>query len=262
MGVRQGFAVGHLRDLAVDRRRLGGSALAGALGAALGIVAAAVAADPSDQGKLIVAMLMGSFAVAIVGDLRRVLLGVVLLNIPFQWDLYFGYREDIDRLAALAGWGFSAGTLALAGLYAMWIVRLLISPETAWRPRLRAAALPATFVGVLLASLAVAQDRVVAGFQIAMYAEALLLLIYLASTVRTRSVCASSSSCCWWASAWRASSRSRCGRRVAASRCRGLATRGTAAVSGEGGGSRGRSARRTTPAPTSPSCSRWVERST
>ncbi len=208
--------------------------LAVVLGAALGIVAAAVAAAPSDEGKLIVAGLMASFAVALVGDLRRVLLGIILLNIPFQWDLYFGYREDVDRLAALAGWGVSAGTLALAGLYAMWIVRLLVWPERAWRPRLRAAAVPTTFFGILVVSLAVAQDRVVAGFQVALYAQALLLFIYLASTVRTRGdlrfivvmllvgLCLESLvTIAMWATG-------------GSFEVPGLATRGTAAVGGEG----------------------------
>jgi O-antigen ligase len=90
----------------------------------------------------------------------------------------------VDALAALPGFGVSVTTLALLGLYAMWGARRLVRSEAAWRPRLRAAALPGIFFALVAASVAVAQDRVVAGFQVALYAQALLLFIYLASTVR------------------------------------------------------------------------------
>ncbi|HWH94440.1 MAG TPA: O-antigen ligase family protein, partial [Baekduia sp.] len=186
MGVRVALGGRRAGRAAMRARRVPEVALAGAVGAALGMAAAVVAADPSDRAKLVLVALIAPFVVALVGDLRRVLLAVVLLNIPFQWDVYFGYRDDIDRLAALAGWGVSATTLALAGLYALWIAQLLVRPETTGRPRLRSAVLPATFFALLLASLAVAQDRVVAGFQIALYGQALLLFVYLASTVRSR----------------------------------------------------------------------------
>jgi hypothetical protein len=59
--------------------------------------------------------------VAIVGDLRRILLAIVLLDIPFQWDKYLGYREELDQMAALGGWGVSLTTVALVGLYAIWM---------------------------------------------------------------------------------------------------------------------------------------------
>jgi putative inorganic carbon (hco3(-)) transporter len=157
------------------------------IGGGLGAVAAAAASEQSDRAMLTVLVLMLPFLIAIVGDLRRILLALVLLDIPFQWDKYFGYREDLDQMAALGGWGVSLMTVALVGLYAIWIARALVSPETAWRPRLRAAVFPSIFLAFLIASLAVAQDRVVAGFQIALYAQMLLLFVYIASTVQTRS---------------------------------------------------------------------------
>lgn len=177
------------------RRALGGGGIdprvrqvvpAVGVGVALGVAAAAVAADPSGRATLALLVLLVPFVAALVGDLRRVLLAVIVLNIPFQWDKFYGYRPDVDQLAALGGWSVSATTVALLCLYAMWIARLLVRPDTPWRPRMRAVALPATFFAVVVASVAVAQDRVVASFQVALYAQALLLFVYLASTVRTR----------------------------------------------------------------------------
>ena len=70
-------------------------------------------------------------ALAIIGRLRRALLGLALLDIPLQWDIYFGYRDDVDQMAGLAGFGVSLTTLALAGLYALWAAQLLVEPENA-----------------------------------------------------------------------------------------------------------------------------------
>jgi O-antigen ligase len=186
--VRADAGVAPLRETPLAARRWPPVLLAGLVGGALGALAAALtAAGPTPVLLVALLVLVGPLAVAIAGDVRRVLLGLALLDIPLQWDRYFGYRDDIDALAALAGWGVSLTTFAVAGLYATWIAQLLVSPGTAPRPRLAPAALPAAFLALLIASVAVAQDRVVAGFQITMYTQVLLLFVYIASTLRIRS---------------------------------------------------------------------------
>jgi putative inorganic carbon (hco3(-)) transporter len=157
------------------------------VGCGTGLVAAYAASDPRQPTALIlVGAIFGASVAVIVGDIRRLLLALVLLDIPLQWDVYFGYRTDIDRLFALAGFGLSMTTLALLGLYAMWFVRLLVNPAEPPQPRLRPAAIPAIFLGLTGASIVVARDRTVSGFEITMLLQMLLLFIYLASTVRTR----------------------------------------------------------------------------
>ena len=155
-------------------------------GIGLGLLAAAAASTRSAPTLVMVLLVTAGSALAIIGRLRRALLGLALLDIPLQWDIYFGYRDDVDQMAGLAGFGVSLTTLALAGLYALWAAQLLVEPENAPRVRLRAVAAPVAFVAILLASLVVAGDRTVAGFQLTMYMQALLLLIYVAATVRER----------------------------------------------------------------------------
>jgi O-antigen ligase len=155
------------------------------VGGVAGLLAALVAAERSPRAVLLCLLVLLVSAMAVAGRIRVFLLGLALLDIPLQWNRYYGYRSDVDSLAALAGWGISATTIALAGLYALWIAEILVQPRTAPRPRIRAVTAPVVFFVVLVASVGVAGDRTVAGFQIAMYAQVLLLLVYVASTVRT-----------------------------------------------------------------------------
>jgi O-antigen ligase len=157
-----------------------------AVGGVLGAGAAYGAAGPAPRVALLVLLVVVPTAIVIVGDARRVLLGILLLDIPLQFNVFFGYRDDVDAMAALAGWSVSATSLALAGLYAMWIAELLVVPGSALRPRLAAATAPFAFFAVLCASVLVAGDRTVASFQLSMYALMLLLFVYVASTVRSR----------------------------------------------------------------------------
>jgi O-antigen ligase len=157
------------------------------VGCGTGLVAGYAASDPRQPTALVlVGAIVGASVAVIVRDVRRLLLALVLLDIPLQWDVFFGYRTDIDRLFALAGFGLSMTTLALLGLYAMWICRLLLNPAEPPQPRLRPAAIPASFLGLTALSIIVARDRTVSGFEITMLLQMLLLFIYLASTVRTR----------------------------------------------------------------------------
>jgi O-antigen ligase len=159
--------------------------MATGVGCGLGAAASVAAATRSPPAVAVVLALLVGSAVALLGDLRRVLLGLALLDIPFQWYTYLGYREDVEAMAGFAGFSVSVTTVALVGLYVLWIGGLLVNPEGTARVRLRPAAPPLAFLGILGLSLLVAGDRTVAGFQLTMYLQALLLFVYVASTVRT-----------------------------------------------------------------------------
>ena len=47
-----------------------------------------------------------------VGDLRKVLLAVVLLGIPLHWDVNLGWRPDAAEVGAVGGISISATTFA------------------------------------------------------------------------------------------------------------------------------------------------------
>jgi hypothetical protein len=160
--------------------------LSSIVGCGLGLVAAVAASERSPQAMVLLLVAIAPLGIALVGDLRRVMLGVALLDIPFQWDTLVGYRGDLPLVPDPNGWVVSATTIALVVLYATWIAELLVAPRVAPSPRPRTAAVPSIFLLILVGSMTVAHDRVAASFQIASYAQALLLFFYLASTVRTR----------------------------------------------------------------------------
>jgi putative inorganic carbon (HCO3(-)) transporter len=159
------------------------AALAGCGVGALAAVAAAPAA-PQAAGFAAVAVALVAL-MSVLGNVRRVLLGLLLLDIPLQLDQNFAFREDLAELNALGGWNVSLTTLCLAALYALWAAELTPSRGGAPRPRLRTAVAPVALVLCVAASTATAQDRIVAGFELSLLVQMLLLFVYVASTVRT-----------------------------------------------------------------------------
>jgi putative inorganic carbon (hco3(-)) transporter len=121
----------------------------------------------------------------VMGNVRRPLLALALLDIPLQWDFNLGYREDAAALSAVGGFSISLTMLALAGLYALWVAELLTRRASTLRPYRRIAA--PLFLYVLFVSLSalVASDRILSLYQFVPIAQSLLLFIYVAFTLKT-----------------------------------------------------------------------------
>ncbi len=78
------------------------------------------------------------FAAMVLGRARKLLLGVILLDIPFQLDIHLAFRNDVAGRGAVEGLNVSATTLALVGLYALWLAESLAKrPGTRSRRGLR-----------------------------------------------------------------------------------------------------------------------------
>ena len=173
------------------RRRLRGAyvvpewVLAAVVGLALGLVVVRNVAAPSLSAKVVLVAAFASFVAMVVGTLRRLLLTVVIVDIAFRWDVNLFYREDAAALGALGGFNISATTLALTGLYALWLAELLARSAAAARPAVRAALPLLAFTAVTALSLVVARDRMLAGFEVELLVELSLLFLYVASTVRS-----------------------------------------------------------------------------
>jgi O-antigen ligase len=156
----------------------------------LGVAAAIVAVDrarPSATPFVLVPF-AAVFIAVIVGNLRRLLLAAVLLDIPLQWDINLHWRPDIATLGANAGLNISVTTVALTGLYALWFAELLSRSAPVDRRRfvIQPAVPLLVYVAVTAASYAVATDRQLTMFEVVLLAQMLLLFIYLVSTVTTR----------------------------------------------------------------------------
>jgi putative inorganic carbon (HCO3(-)) transporter len=122
--------------------------------------------------------------VLVVGNLRQVLLAVVLLGIPLHWDVNLSWRPDAVAVGAIGGISISATTLALVGLYALWIAERTAGgdhPARFW-PALQLVA----YIAVTALSLIVAEDRQLGVFELVLLTQTLLLFLYVASNVRTQ----------------------------------------------------------------------------
>lgn len=162
-----------------------GGLAAGAIGGvAAGAVGALAATTSRGAVAAVVVVAAGVTALVVAGSLRRVLLTALVFDVAFQWDKFLGWRPDIAKLAALGGFNVSVTTLALTGLFALWIANLALGRATFGREQLRALRAPAAFLAVYLASLAWARDRTVAGFEVWLLAQMFLLFVYLSQTTR------------------------------------------------------------------------------
>lgn len=137
-------------------------------------------------GLMVLAASLAGIVSVMVRGLRQLLLIVVLLDTVMEVDFNLFYRPDVGDLGGLGGLNLSATTLALAGLYGAWLIGLLGAPRTTLKPLLAGAA-SALVYAVLVAVVAIfANDPVLAAFEVGIVLQALLVFVYLVSTVRSR----------------------------------------------------------------------------
>ncbi|HET7037835.1 MAG TPA: oligosaccharide flippase family protein [Thermomicrobiaceae bacterium] len=154
-------------------------------GLALGSYIVLASGLHSRFAPMLTVALLGALVGAIVGDVRRLLLAVVLLGIPFRIETHLDYHLAEAQLGAIGGLGLSATTACLALLYALWLGELLLR-RTENRPNPRSALPLFVYVGFAGLSLLAATERSLSVFELFMLLQTLLLFIYLVSTVRTR----------------------------------------------------------------------------
>ena len=145
-------------------------------------------------GVLSLVVVTMPFVVLAVGDVRRLLLVIPILDIPLQLDGHLFYREALASWGSIAGFNYSLTTIALAGLYTLWLVDWLVQP-TEIKPTAKTAPVARVwttplwalgcYVACVALSLVVARDRQLAAFELALLVQILLLVIYLVATIRT-----------------------------------------------------------------------------
>ena len=62
---------------------------------------------------------------------RKLLVGVILLELPIQLDAYLGSSQESETLGTIEGFNLSVTTACLAALYLLWLPRLLARPKEA-----------------------------------------------------------------------------------------------------------------------------------
>lgn len=159
--------------------------LAAAL-AAFGMGAALLWAMSHLEGKWLGAVLVGlclPWIAVLIRDLESFFLGLFVFLLPIRVDVHLHY----EKIAAGAGgFSLSAGDLALLGLYAVWITRLLTSPPQARRIRLMPALSLPFGVFILWGGFSALQatDPVLSFYTLFRIIKSYLAFFYLMNNVR------------------------------------------------------------------------------
>ncbi|MFL5735300.1 MAG: O-antigen ligase family protein [Chloroflexia bacterium] len=153
--------------------------------AVLGVYVTNISILPARFAPLSVLGVLFVCAALVVPDVRKLLLAVIILDIPIQLDIHLSYRTDIP-LGDLGGWDISATTMALVLLYASWLAQLLARFPGAPRPRFRVTIPLALFLAFATLSAVVAHDAELSMFEVFLLVQMFLLYLYIVSTVRTQ----------------------------------------------------------------------------
>ena len=133
-------------------------ALVGVVGAGLGVYTLIAASLPQQWALLGLLVVLFPLVAMIAGGMRRLLLGIIIIEIPLQIDVYLRYREEPAALGAVGGVNLSLTTLCLAVLYAMWLAELLAKQARPPNLLVRMSLPFVAYLGVVIASTAVARD--------------------------------------------------------------------------------------------------------
>lgn len=121
----------------------------------------------------------------ILGDLERLFLGAVLLDIPLQLDVNLGYRPEAAALGAVGGLNVSITTVALIGLYALWLIRI-VRGSTSSEQKSHHISLPMiAYVMIVAATLTISRDLTLSLYGFNILIHMILLYIYVSNNIRT-----------------------------------------------------------------------------
>jgi putative inorganic carbon (hco3(-)) transporter len=123
--------------------------------------------------------------IALTATGRKILLAVVLLDIPLQLDQSFNHLDDAAEFGGIGGFIVSVTTVALAGLYAAWLVDRFVRRERVSRVPWGLVTPLGAYVGVVAASLLVARDAGLYTRGLFLLVQMFLLYVYLVETVRS-----------------------------------------------------------------------------
>jgi putative inorganic carbon (HCO3(-)) transporter len=135
--------------------------------------------------SLIIALL-SPFLALTMDFVPKVLLAIVVLDIPIQFGTYLFYRPADAALGALKGLSISATTLAVAGLYLSWSLRAMASRIRQQRSSLHINIPLLAYLLIAALSVFVARDPTLALFDVWLLVEACLIYFYVANNIRTR----------------------------------------------------------------------------
>lgn len=122
-----------------------------------------------------------------MNKLERILLGIVILEIPIQVDTHLFFQEQWAEYGAIGGINVSITTICLALLYACWLIKYAVAAGYPWRERLFVGYSATAYVFCAGLSLWAAHDRLLAINSLVLIGQAYLIYTYVANRVSARS---------------------------------------------------------------------------
>jgi putative inorganic carbon (HCO3(-)) transporter len=140
---------------------------------------------PEPTLSALVLALLSPFAALRARSVQKVLVAIVVLDIPLQLGTHLFYREADAASGALAGLSISVTTIALLGLYTSWLIRRLEErrPNPLALPRQNWALL--CYMGLSALSLLVARDARLSVFELFLLLQMYLVFLYVTHFVCT-----------------------------------------------------------------------------
>ena len=168
------------------RGAIGRWLVAGVIGLLLGAYVVAFSTLPLSWTLAATTLVLVPFVVMVVGHVEKLLLGIIIVEIPLGIDDHLWYQEAAAELGAVGGLNVSLTTFCLALLYALWLAQLL-AKFAAPTPHLLRESLPLmSYLALTALSLFVAPNAALAGFYMVMLLQAFLIYLYVIHWVRTR----------------------------------------------------------------------------
>jgi hypothetical protein len=169
----------------------GGARRIAALGAAIGVGAVAAFAAvvlarlPPRATVVVLGAVLLMVVATVVGNVERLLLAAIVLDLPLQIDVNLGYRHQAADLGAFGGLNISVTTVALFAVFGGLVLRWLLARPAP--PGLGVAVWPlGCYVVAVAASVVTAGDRVLAAYWVLLLVQTFFLFVYLARVLRSR----------------------------------------------------------------------------
>jgi len=142
---------------------------------------------PSRWIPLLIFAAIFPFVVLVTGNLRKILITLILLDIPLQLDIALRPSWVLNHTGAINGYIVSITTICLAALYAIWLLEFLIKKDTETKQPIRRPNLFLTlYLAITCLSLVFGNFQLIASFEIFLLAQMFLLYFYVINNIRSR----------------------------------------------------------------------------
>ena len=141
---------------------------------------------PGRWGLIMLIALAGCFGLMIIGNLRKILLALIIIDIPLRWDIYLGARFVDYSLGNREGFLLSITTISLMVLLIIFVVKELIKPGSQIKISIFENVPLVAYLFISILSTIVARDKYGSLFQIFFLFQMFFVYAYVAIVVQTR----------------------------------------------------------------------------